>query len=122
MSRRGKPRTPELIRRLIEIGTEVLTQSASLPADEARLLMREVAHLWCAEYGGADFYLPKDLDLVREKRDEAIWRDFTGYNTFDLAQRYGLVERQILFIVSVMRKRASSRHQIKLPGFEELEE
>ncbi len=118
---RDKPKAPELVRRLIEIGAEVLTQSAPLQTDEARLLMREVAHLWCSEYGGGEFYLPKFLDPVRDKRDEAIWRDFNGSNSFELSQKYKLTERQIGFIIGLMRKRATQRNQINLPGFDDLD-
>lgn len=117
--RRGKPRTSEIISRLVDIGVERLTQDTAIDATPARVIMREVAHMLCSEYGGNEFYMPKDLELARDKRDEEIWRAFTGNNGWELAAKYGLTERQIRFICAVMRKRAVRLNQLELPGLDE---
>jgi len=53
-----------------------------------------------SEYlGGLSFYFPKLDGLLREKRDAAIRREFTGFNHKELARKYGLSEQQIRNIV-----------------------
>lgn len=117
--RRSKPRTSEIIARLVEIGSQRLAEDAAVEPGMARAVMREVAHTLCCEYGGNEIYVPKDLELPRDKRDEEIWRRFSGDNTWALAAEFGLTERQIRYICAAMRKRARALNQATLPGFEE---
>lgn len=117
--RRGKPRTSEIVQRLVDIGTTRLTEDAGMDADRARFICREVAHTLCKEYGGNEYYMPKDTELVLDKRDVQIWERFTGQNTWQLATEFNLTERQIRYICAVMRKRSAALNQTTLPGFEE---
>lgn len=119
MSRRQKVRVPELINRLVDIGTQRLMEDAGVSEDRARFVMREVAHVWCREHGGTDFYMPKDTELRLEKRDEEIWRKFDGRNGQELAYEYDLSERQVRIICAVMRRRVVARTQHQLPGFDD---
>jgi Mor family transcriptional regulator len=116
--RRGKPRTSEIVQRLADIGTMRLTEDAGMDADRARFIMREIAHTLCQEYGGNEFYMPKDTELALDKRDLRIWERFNGQNTWQLATEFGLTERQIRYICAVMRKRAAALNQLDLPGLD----
>jgi len=49
--------------------------------------------------GGMRFYFPKLDSLIRDKRDEHIRKEFTGFNHRDLARKYGLSETWIRDIV-----------------------
>lgn len=119
--RRSKPRTSEIIQRLVDIGTGRLAEDAGLEAGRARFVMREIAHALCLEYGGNEVYVPKDLELQLDKRDLQIWERFKGDNTWQLAAEFGLTERQIRYICAVMRKRSTALNQMELPGLQEPE-
>lgn len=116
--RRSKPRTSEIVQRLADIGTARLVEDADMDADQARFIMREIAHTLCQEYGGNEFYMPKDTELVLDKRDLKIWERFNGQNGWQLAVEFNLTERQIRCICSVMRKRAAALNQMDLPGLD----
>lgn len=45
--------------------------------------------------GGATIYIPKPESLVRPVRDARIKEEFTGYNTIELARKYGVTERWV---------------------------
>lgn len=117
--RRSKPRTSEIVQRLVDIGTTRLVEDAGMDADRARFVVREIAHTLCQEYGGNEFYMPKDSELQLDRRDIKIWEAFNGKNIWQLATEFNLTERQIRYICAVMRKRAASLNQTVLPGFDE---
>ena len=117
--RRSKPRTSEIVQRLVELGTARLAEDLATPPERARFVMREIAHSLCLEYGGNEYYMPKDVELALDKRDAQIWAEFKGWNSHELARKFDLTERQIRYICAVMRKRAVALNQHELPGFEE---
>lgn len=45
--------------------------------------------------GGATIYIPKPESLVRPVRDARIKEEFNGYNTIELARKYGVTERWV---------------------------
>jgi Mor family transcriptional regulator len=110
---------PEIVQRLVEIGASRLAEDAGMADTKARFIMREVAHTLCKEYGGNEYYMPKDTELVLDKRDVQIWERFDGSNIWQLATEFNLTERQIRYICAVMRKRSVALNQTTLPGFEE---
>ena len=73
----GRPNPSEIVKRLVEIGATRLTEDAGVPAEQARFVMREVAHEFCAEWGGDRVYLPKDVELPleigRSRFTEMLW-------------------------------------------------
>ena len=116
--RRSKPKTNEIVTRLVEVGVLRLVEDAGLSESMARTVIRQVVHEVCTEFGGGEFYMPKDLDFPRSKRDEEIWCKFNGANGWELAIEFGICERQIRYICTVMRKRAVALNQLDLPGID----
>ncbi|WP_310460434.1 Mor transcription activator family protein [Sphaerotilus sp.] len=114
----GRKKRSEIVQRLVEIGAVRLQEDAGIETDQSRIIMREVAHNFCDEYGGAHVYLPRDVELPLEKRDKAIWDAYTGDNTQELARRFGLTERQVRYIIKLMRHRAVELNQIEIPGLD----
>ena len=51
------------------------------------------------ELGGLQIRIPSVLDLEREERDRRVRQLFDGFNTMELAIRFGLSTRQIRRIV-----------------------
>lgn len=49
-------------------------------------------------YGGYKPYIPKREALLRNARDRMIRKQFTGYNTRELARYYDLTDRRIVQI------------------------
>lgn len=117
--RRSKPRVSEVINRIVDIGVAVLSEDLRLDADKVRASMREVAHSFCSEYGGQSLYLPRDFEIALEKRDIKIWESYNGRNSFELSQEFNLTDRQIRFILAMMRKREAAARQHDLPGMEQ---
>lgn len=114
----GRPNPSEIVKRLVEIGATRLTEDAGVPAEQARFVMREVAHEFCAEWGGDRVYLPKDVELPLEKRDREIWERFNGTNAWELSRDFNLTHRQVRYILKHMRKRAVELNQRELPGLD----
>ena len=117
--RRDKPKHSEIIGCFVDIGTDRLVTDVGIDPHRARTIMREIAHRLFSQYGGNEIYFPRDLDFPRYGRDEKIWLDFKGDNTWELANRYELTERQIRYICEVMRKQAARLNQLELPGLDE---
>lgn len=118
MSRRGRTRTAEIIDILLRVSVERLCQDANLAEDAARVIMREALHSVCEKYGGDSFYFPRDIDFPLEARDREIWDKFNGANTRELAREFRLTERQVRYIVKLMRKRATELNQLEIPGLD----
>lgn len=54
--------------------------------------------------GGQHVYFPlMGLRILRKMRDAEIKKEYTGYNTRDLAQRHGLSDRQVRRIAKARR-------------------
>ncbi|MDZ4042897.1 MAG: Mor transcription activator family protein [Eubacteriales bacterium] len=55
-------------------------------------------------YGGRQVYFPQvGIRALKQRRDHEIKRKYTGYNTQDIAQEYGISERQVRRIAKARR-------------------
>ena len=63
---------------------------SGLPAvseEEAREFGRRVADMLAEDWGGSSVYIPKNLAARFRKRDATLYREFTGNNIAELAQK-----------------------------------
>lgn len=49
--------------------------------------------------GGSTFYMPQAESILRPLRNQKIKEEYNGYNSAELAERYGITPRQIQQIV-----------------------
>jgi Mor family transcriptional regulator len=119
MGRKGRPTPAELVMRMIEIGTGEIVRQLAVPETQARVAMREAAHLLCNEYGGQRVYIPQDREYALELRDMQIWHEFNGHNAPELAAQHALTEQQVGNILAHVRRAQLRKTQVRLPGFEE---
>jgi Mor family transcriptional regulator len=115
MAKSERPKGNEIIQRMVEIGTRRLVEDLGIDERKALVVIREACNLWCEEFGGAHYYIPKDEYFRIDARDLQIWDRFDGRNTYQLAQEFDLTERQIRYILNVMRKRSVEVNQMRLP-------
>lgn len=118
MGRKGRPSAPELVARLVELGTEVLAQQLGIAPAQAQAAMREVAWRLCREYGGQRLSIPKDTQYPLDQRDDRLYAAFTGNNIAELVAEFDLTEQQVRNILAHKRKREVARRQMVL-GLEE---
>ena len=119
MARRGNSdRAATLIRRLIEIGVEVLVRDLGVERPKAEASMREIAHDLAKEHGGTYIYVPQDHEFELTKRDMRIWERFNGHNVHELVAEFGLSSVQIHYIIKHVRRQQARKNQVALPGFE----
>lgn len=89
---------------LTDIAAEIPVQSLPETYQEvARIIGMENALRLAQHIGGGRIYYPKIESLLRDKRDEKIRAEFTGFNHRELARKYSLTETWIRDIVQ--RKR-----------------
>lgn len=70
--------------------------------------------------GGTQIYIPKRETIERPLRDKAVLQEYNGYNTKQLARKYGVTERTIRRIVNVSReKQPTVCSSIKMQADEE---
>jgi Mor family transcriptional regulator len=122
MSRSIKGRQGDVIEAMMRLGVPALVRVGGLPADVASTAMREAIHAFCIEFGGDQFYMPRDVDYPLLARDREIFDLFDGTNTPELGRAFRLSERQVRFILHAegeRRARASAKQQTpELPGLE----
>ena len=118
MSRKGGKRTSELVLRLVDLGVPELVEQFGVTEQQAREVMREIAHNLARHYGGQFMYVPKDQEFGLTKRDMLIYERLTAGNVHDLAQEFGLTVRQVYSINSHVRDQVIRKRQNPLPGFE----
>lgn len=58
-------------------------------------------------HGGELLYIPRRETMERKHRQEAIRKEYNGYNVSQLALKYGYSERHIRTILSLNKKRTS---------------
>lgn len=109
MGRKGRAAPAEFVTRLVERGAELAAKQLDIPDAQIRVLMRDLAHAVCQDYGGQRFYFPKDREYELDRRDESIWAAYTGNNTADLACDYNLTPQQVLNICRRMREQVRAR-------------
>lgn len=66
--------------------------------DIADLIGVEATVKLCEVYGGSALYIPKLIDLQKEKRNMTIRRACNGRNTADVAKEFGLSPRTVQLI------------------------
>lgn len=49
--------------------------------------------------GGSTFYIPQAESIMRPLRNQKIKEEYNGYNSAELAGRYGITQRQVQQIV-----------------------
>jgi len=54
---------------------------------------------FCETYGGMSFTVPKMDKLLAAERNRHIRTEYNGYNTSQLARKYGLTARMVQMIV-----------------------
>lgn len=122
MSRSIKGRQGDVIEAMLRLGVPSLVRVAGLPEGVASAAMREAIHAFCVEWGGSDFYMPRDVHYPLLARDREVFDLFDGKNTRELAHAFRLTERQITAILNAERARrtlASAKHHTpELPGLE----
>ena len=55
--------------------------------------------------GGGDFYVPRQESILRPLRNQKIQEEFNGYNTKELARKYGVSKRWLYKIVKKSEKK-----------------
>ncbi len=99
-------------------GVAVRVANMALPAvseEEARAFGRRVADMLAEDWGGSSVYIPKNLAARFHKRDAMLYREFTGSNIAELAQKYGLTQQRVYAILKAERARRGSG-QLRFPG------
>ncbi|RUQ10687.1 Mor transcription activator family protein [Aeromonas dhakensis] len=104
-------RWPETMRELYTLFLSTVKKHGDSP-DLAIILLAEL----CRVYGGLQFYLPRGKLLQNTIRDLRVWSEFKGDNTFELAQKYKVTQREIWRITARMRKFEMKRRQPDLFG------
>lgn len=103
-----------LLAELEDTAAHILETTADLDADTARELARAIAKELANTWGGHNVYVPKGLYDTSE-RDAQIYRDFTGANIHQLADRYDLTVQRVYSILKLERARQVRRNQFSLP-------
>lgn len=87
------------------------------PMDEAQAkdFGRRVADMLAEDWGGSSVYIPKNLASRFRRRDALLYREFTGQNVQELAQKYGLTQQRVYAIIKAERARRAHA-QLSLPG------
>lgn len=49
--------------------------------------------------GGSTFYMPQAESILRPLRNQKIKEEFNGYNSAELAQKYGVTPRRVQYII-----------------------
>ena len=81
---------------------------SGLPAvseEEACEFGRRVADMLAEDWGGSSVYIPKNLAARFRKRDATLYREFTGNNIAELAQKYGTTPSRLNLYNSKCKRR-----------------
>lgn len=127
--RTGRRRPYQLVDDMVSVGSKELTDQLGVPTEQAREVMRQIAHQVCYMNAKCMIYVPEDLDFELSKRDEQIWiqyqidgpegaRKFTAHRVEQLAQEHGLTTQQIYNILRLMKRREVAARQGVLPGLD----
>ena len=123
----GDRKLYQFVDALIEIGEGEIVRALKVDAEQAREVMREVAHGICFRYGRTTLYVPADLQFGLSKRDEEIWRQYglpgpdgsrpyTAARVAQIAEEYKLTSVRIYQIVKTMQARELAARQGELEG------
>ena len=79
--------------------------SASLPVERAGRLALDITGALQRQFVGCLLYIPKGEEFERERRNDALLRDFNGRNHRELARKYGLALATVYAILSEQREK-----------------
>lgn len=129
--RTGRKRPYQLVDDMITVGSKELIDQLAVPEEQAKELMRQIAHQVCFLNAKQYIYVPEALDFKLSKRDETIWaeyqvdgpaptfgRKFSAQRIDELAAQYNLTTVQIYNILRLMRKQEVASRQFLIPGLE----
>jgi len=127
--RQGRKRPYQLVEDIVSVGAQALMEQLSVPDEQAKELMRQIAHEVCFRNARCLIYVPEALDFMLTKRDEDIWaeyqldgpsgaRKFSAARVEQLAEQHRLTSTQIYNIVRLMKKREINARQATIPGLE----
>lgn len=100
----NKNLAPAFIQDMTKLGTNIIHNFADIPPESAEQIAHHIAHSMISHWGGSMLYIPKNNPATLHKRDLQIWRDFTGNNHHELAQKYNLSMVTIYQILAKVRK------------------
>lgn len=88
---------------MIGIGSDIIATTAKLPKEQAEKIAYDLSQSMTAHWGGSMLYIPKTSPDKLQKRNLAIWSDFTGNNHHQLAQKYNLSTITIYQILATVK-------------------
>jgi hypothetical protein len=84
MGRKGKDarlkgdggKLPQFVDHVVSIGARAMQEQLGTPEEQARELMRGVAHQLCALYARTDIYVPVYAEFDLSARDKRMWEQY----------------------------------------------
>lgn len=61
--------------------------------------------------GGSSFYFPRIESILRPLRDRKILEEYNGYNTAELARKYGVSQRWVKEIIKTHEEAKTNDYQ-----------
>ncbi|PLY02751.1 MAG: transcriptional regulator [Desulfuromonas sp.] len=102
-----------LLLTIADAGQEALVEAGIAP-EIARAAALKAADRVRERHGGEQLYIPKGVAIALSERDWEIWREYNGSNSFVLAKKHKLTERQIYNVISRCRAEHDRRNQMPL--------
>ena len=106
---------PQFVDSMVEVGSKQLVELLSVDEDQARSVMRQVAHEICKLHARTLIYVPLDVKVEISARDERLWaeygqdsakaRKYSPERVAELAVSYGMTTAWVYNIVRMMRER-----------------
>ena len=115
---KSRRRTAELVTHIKDACIQMLGERFGVAKDEAEAIAREFAHRALAPMGGAEVYVPQDLEFLLSKRDIELWNEFNGNNHLELAKKYKVSEVWVYKIIARVKAEEIAKRQGQLPGVE----
>jgi len=129
--RRGRKRPYQLVDDMITIGSRELMEQLGVAEEQAKEVMRQIAHQVCFLNARCVIYVPAALDFELSNRDQLIWdayqvdgpaptcsRKFSAARVDELAAEHALTAVQIYNIIRLMKAREIAGRQGQLPGLD----
>ena len=105
---------PEILTDLIDKAAEPLAEKLKIPVEEARPLVFIVCEIIRKDWSGDNFYLGKGFAYDIQRRDIAMYKEFTGSNHKALAKKYEITVRQVYERISIISAAEFNRRQQSL--------
>lgn len=98
---------------------KLLVAKYKLTDDEASQDARDLLHEICAECGGQQIYIGRDMEFELTARDLKIYNEHTGYNTHSIAKRHGISDTRVRQICKAIKDQRVAKAQMRLPGLDD---